>query len=357
MASTFIFKANRPIILIDTSILYISVYLECVKKHTSTSGEASGSYDYKSYIADAPRLTTLTKYDYKTLHKDIPFLNKLEENFIKSMHKLLEIHKGADFFNVIFGRDTPLSRNWRKLEIISSYKAQRKPMEQYDPFVAQYFWNKIMPRFILNFRSKVLYYEPLEADDVIYLMTKRLREIYPKTELCIVTNDRDYLQLADYKTTIYKTTGKPLEDDGLGEPLLDKAIKILSGDTSDNIRPIYKGCGETVAYGILKKLYYKKNRLKENEKTMLEEKLMVDKQLLGERFHTDLFRSEELAANIFNTLTKLRRESGEISVKTIEKRLEENARLIDLDRIPDKYKEGFFAKYNPEILTRKERTI
>lgn len=338
--TTFIFKETKPIIFIDTSILYLTVYLRSVKRHVSSSEG-----------------TLPETFDYKSLHKSENFLMKLEENFIMAMHKLLEIHKNADLFNVIFARDTPQTRNWRRLEITSSYKAHRQLMEKYDPFVAQYFWNKIIPRFILRYGSKVLYYEPLEADDVIYLMTKQFREIYPNVDICIVTNDRDYLQLADFKTTIYKTTGSVLEEEGLGEPLLDKAIKILSGDPSDNIRPIYKGCGEIVAYGILKKLYFSKERQKENEKTMLEEKLMVDKQLIGEKFQEDLLRVRDLAERIYNTLTKYRRDSGEVSIKSIEKRLNENARLIDLDRIPEKYKEGLFKKYNPSLIERKERTI
>ena len=339
----FVFKENKPIILVDTSILYLTIYLRCVKREAGSYSRSTSS--------------SVQSMDYKSLHKNVKFLNKLEETFIRAMYRLLDIHKDADLFNIIFGRDTPQTRNWRKLEITATYKAHRKMMEQYDPYVAQYFWNKIMPRFLLNYGSKVLYYEPLEADDVIYLMTKRLREIYPKLDICIVTNDRDYLQLADHKTSIYKTTGEMLEDDGLGEPLVDKAIKILSGDASDNIRPIYKGCGEIVAYGILKKLYFNKERQKLDEKSMLEEKLMVDKQLIGERFRDDLFRIDDLAGRIFNSLTKYRRDSGEVTAKSIAKRLEENVRLIDLDRIPEKYKEGFFKQYNPEILSRKERTI
>ena len=190
MANTFIFKENKAIILIDTSILYLTVYLRTVKRHV-------GSYSRS-------RSSTLPEsFDYKSLHKNVRFLNKLEENFISAMYRLLQIHKDADLFNVIFGRDTPQTRNWRKLEITSTYKAQRKLMEQYDPYVAQYFWNKIIPRFILNYGSKVLYYEPLEADDVIYLMTKRLREIYPSIDICIVTNDRDYLQLVSDRVTVY----------------------------------------------------------------------------------------------------------------------------------------------------------
>jgi len=313
-----VLKPSKTITIIDTSILYLIIYLRCVKNYTSS----------------------MSSFNYKSLHRNPNFLQYFESEFRREIGNLLRIDNNSTYNNMIFVRDTPIAHNWRKLSITNSYKSNRKPMTEFDPGVHNFFWNKLMPRLGLELGIKIIYCEPLEADDIVYLIVQKLRDIYPETKINIITNDRDYLQIADHKTSVYKTNGRLLEST-LGDSLFDRAIKILSGDTSDYIKPIYRGCGELTAYKLLKKLYLPKNY----QESVLAEKELVDKQLLGEMFQQDLLNTSNLGERIFMLLTKDRREKGNDTPKTIANNLEINARLIDLSRIPEKYKEDLFNKY------------
>ena len=81
--------------------------------------------------------------------------------------------------------------------------------------------------------------EEAEADDIIAIIKKKIREIQPNRNIVIVTGDFDYLQLADQYTSIIDLKGKLITEKSLGDPKLDLLSKIISGDNSDYIPSIF----------------------------------------------------------------------------------------------------------------------
>lgn len=140
-----------------------------------------------------------------------------------------------------------------RVEEFTSYKAQRKPMED-DLKIQIPKVFEILDAFEIN---KIVV-EGYEADDVIGTVTKKFRD---KVSIVIVSNDRDLWQLAG-KGTIIMVPGKKGQIDWMGEKEVDlrlgfEADKIadykgLRGDTSDNIPGVY-GIGEVTATKLLQK--------------------------------------------------------------------------------------------------------
>lgn len=82
--------------------------------------------------------------------------------------------------------------------------------------------------------------EKMEADDIIALTKKRLRTMDFYSDIIIITNDNDYLQLLDEQTHAYNMNHdrNNLRLRSAGSPDKDLLIKILMGDRSDNIPPV-----------------------------------------------------------------------------------------------------------------------
>jgi 5'-3' exonuclease len=80
-----------------------------------------------------------------------------------------------------------------------------------------------------------------EGDDIIAVATKYIKTINPEIKIVIITGDRDLLQLYEKGSIdIYDLKWEPMITDNTYKHLMRK---ILGGDTSDNIKPIYSGCG------------------------------------------------------------------------------------------------------------------
>ena len=84
---------------------------------------------------------------------------------------------------------------------------------------------------------KTVYHPHLEADDVIALYTKHLREKEPDAFIHIVTSDTDYIQLLQDNVELYTLNKKLLRDSKGFDGNVEKYLfcKCLMGDKSDNI--------------------------------------------------------------------------------------------------------------------------
>jgi len=133
---------------------------------------------------------------------------------------------------------------------VSSYKANRKGMP---PELAQQM--PVIKQILSALGVKVIECEGYEADDVL----GTLSDIFSgENECCIVTGDRDSLQLINDTTTVRLATNKGTvvydtaminEVYGL-EPLQLIEIKALQGDSSDNISGV-AGIGEKTALSLI----------------------------------------------------------------------------------------------------------
>ena len=102
-------------------------------------------------------------------------------------------------------------------------------------------YEKIIPKLIKENENKIfsLRLDKLEADDIIAIISRKYQTEKPDMKIYIVSGDKDFLQLGrnnlffiDYKSKKLLS----LSEDEAKEAL---KIKILTGDCSDNICPIF----------------------------------------------------------------------------------------------------------------------
>lgn len=158
-----------------------------------------------------------------------------EKHLRGQLDKLKKKYKGAKF---IFCKDEKQARVWRKA-VFPEYKANRG--------VADDMVHKLQGIVldVVGCYGTVLGAPSLEADDVAFLIVKHIRQCDDKSEIFIVTSDRDYLQMVDDRIQIVDGSGKWIT--GSGDSKRDLWTKIIMGDKSDNIPPIAKGCGKKTA--------------------------------------------------------------------------------------------------------------
>jgi 5'-3' exonuclease len=120
----------------------------------------------------------------------------------------------------------------------------------------------------------------LEADDCIALSVKYLNQKYPESRIFIITSDKDYLQLKADNVHLYNLAYKNLTEGKLatGNAEDDLKIKILMGDTSDNIPSVFPKCGFKTAQKCIKDEDFFKKKMANNsvyyEQYKLNEKLV-----------------------------------------------------------------------------------
>ena len=78
---------------------------------------------------------------------------------------------------------------------------------------------------------------------------KRLIEKYPQSKIFIITSDKDYLQLNSHNVHIFNLAFKNIAENksSTGDAKKDLEIKIIMGDTSDNIPSVFPKCGPKTA--------------------------------------------------------------------------------------------------------------
>ncbi len=221
------------------------------------------------------------------------FLDKLEKMYFSSLKTIIKKHNILKE-NIYFCMDCPRSEIWR-LELYSDYKGTRCNNKNLKG-IFNYIYDNIIPKLIETNEIKTMSYPNLEADDIIAIFKKNIREKHEDKEIIIITNDHDYLQLIDDNTYIYNLQKKLLNEKSLGNAKQDLMVKILMGDTSDNISRVFPKCGIKTA------LKYS------TDSELLEKKLNED----------DSYKQKYIL----------------------------NTKLIDFEEIPQIKREGVLNKYN-----------
>jgi len=184
------------------------------------------------------------------------FLEKFTKTFLESLtlfKKKLKLHKERikgqsktiPCPTIIAARDCPRKDIWRN-KLYEHYKETRAQDNGFNggPFF----------KFIYQDNNKLLYesgvkhilqFPNLEADDIIAIVKQELRAKYPDSKIYIIANDHDYLQLLDGQTEIINFQYKFLKEAKkvFPEPEKNLFYKIVLGDKSDNINPVFKKCG------------------------------------------------------------------------------------------------------------------
>jgi len=164
--------------------------------------------------------------------------------------RIFNIIKTLNPTKVILAFDTKGS--WR-YDVYEQYKANRKKTEGKKPLNKEAFMvalNDMIDTF-KNILTNIytIHADECEGDDIIAVLAKEFNK--QNEQVIIVSGDTDLNQLL-VQSNVRQYDPRKSEFFNVINPKLELQIKILSGDTSDNISPIKKGVGVKTAEKILK---------------------------------------------------------------------------------------------------------
>lgn len=218
-----------------------------------------------SYYIFHRYFATLRWYKYKVpdvncekIHEDEEFVTAFKKHVHNDIRKW---QKSWNFRNnIIFCLDCPRAEIWR-MELFPEYKGARVQSPTFNPNIFTIFY-ELMDNELKNIGIQSVSGEKLEADDVVYLLIERLRNIDESymNRIIVLTNDNDYLQMKTDSVDLYNLHNKDydISKRGSGDPKMDLMIKILMGDISDNIPAVAESVGKVTAEKIA--------RMSENER-------------------------------------------------------------------------------------------
>lgn len=267
----------KNVILVDSS--YTSFYRFFATKTWY-------SMAFKEEFKEIPDLKTYNWLDNKE------FIEKYEKMYLDSIKKLVSTKVYNDSI-IIFARDPPQETIWRNDEACD-YKAGRQDLTEKNNFkpVFKFTYQKLIPKWTKeNDNMFEIKQDKIEADDIIALSCKYIKEKFKDKDIYIVSGDEDFLQLGDdnvYFANYRKKKVFQLTKDEANNALIKK---IVEGDCSDNIPSIFKG----------KRIPNKKSLLEDIDKLM----------------------------DFINDNTDYK------------KKYDSNKKIIDFDFIPEKFKKKF----------------
>jgi 5'-3' exonuclease len=198
------------------------------------------------------------------------FVEKFRKTFVENLQQIpkkLKIHKEPVKPIIIVGKDCKREHIWRN-DIYSKYKATRTngPEDGFmgGPFFKMAYEDELFQK---GGAKAILKHPRLEADDCIALSVKYLLNKYPLCKIYIITSDKDYLQLNSHNVDLYTLTYKNLAEGktSTGNAQDDLKIKIIMGDTSDNIPSVFPKCGLKTAQKCVEDEEFFKKKMANNE--------------------------------------------------------------------------------------------
>lgn len=204
-------NSNKPIVIIDFSYYIFNRYYATYKWFSFKNKEI----DHENIIDDKEFLTAIIKH--------------FEADIVKILKKFNTI-----IDNIIICMDCPRSEIWRN-DIYNDYKGSRTPKKNFNSAIF-----KFITDYISEKKIKQIIFERLEADDIIYLLQNKIKNNVSQN-IIIITNDNDYLQLADTNVKIFNMQFKDIVLRGQQDTRKDLLFKVLYGDKSDNIPKICYG--------------------------------------------------------------------------------------------------------------------
>jgi 5'-3' exonuclease len=186
----------------------------------------------------------------ETIMDDDQFMSKYSKMFEKTLLELCKNNKVKEYSNVVFIKDCPRDKIWRHTHI-NGYKENRDDKSNtFNKNVFAYTYQTLIPSLEQQYGVQVFGHENLEADDVVAIVATQIMDTY-NTELVIITNDNDYIQLHTHANAsnlkITNLQGKQICERVGCEPEVYIQMKKILGDKSDNIPAIVRKCGEKTA--------------------------------------------------------------------------------------------------------------
>tara|TARA_Y100000389_G_scaffold195238_1_gene226366 strand:+ start:10080 stop:10862 length:783 start_codon:yes stop_codon:yes gene_type:complete len=170
--------------------------------------------------------------------KETEFKEKLIEKYEFYLNKLM---KDTKTDKMVIALDSLSEKNWKK-DIFPEYKSNR-PKNDDIHLLFKYLKQTFIPKLKKEYPNiEILIELGKEADDLVAEKIYELHQNKYEGDIIIIASDMDYLQLVekDNKVVIKDMNLKVLsEKDFVGSEYL--IWKIIHGDPSDNIPPIFKG--------------------------------------------------------------------------------------------------------------------
>jgi len=186
------------------------------------------------------------------------FMRMYEAKFREHVGKIAK-SLGVPMQSLVFARDCHREDIWRSA-IFPQYKAHRteceplnktgKPNNNMGPIIKYSNDNILSPNSPNRLPVKMIRVPGAEADDIIAVLTAYHNRVEPDREVWIVANDTDFYQLlTNSNNKIFKIGAKYTLTAAL--PTTDASTyletKVLCGDKTDGIPPIFTGCGPVTA--------------------------------------------------------------------------------------------------------------
>ncbi len=197
------------------------------------------------------------------------FVEKFRKTFVEhvqNISKKLGLNKLDIEPILIVGKDCKRENIWRN-EFFPKYKATRANGTE-DGFMGGPFFKMAYEEelFVKGGAKAILKHCKLEADDCIAISVKLLKTKYPDCSIYIITSDKDYLQLNSHNVHIFNLAFKNIADNksSTGDAKKDLEIKIIMGDTSDNIPSVFPKCGPKTAQKCIEDSEFFKKKMADN---------------------------------------------------------------------------------------------
>lgn len=251
---------------------YDKMYLERFKKLFAKSGFKT----LMSLLSSKKNIEKTRNKEIKTLESQLeninkkvgPIKSKLKKVMTKYNKILRNFHK-IPFSQFIFALDCPRRNIWRQ-EYFNQYKANRDEVYKKSKWkgsgIFRHTINELLPNLVKENNMTMIGENTLESDDVIALTHRYIRQVYPKKNIIIITNDYDMLQLIDGKTSIVNLKGVDLHTKSFGDKRTDLLLKVLCGDPSDNIKSCFPKCGKKTALNLIRDPRKLEEKLNSNPK-------------------------------------------------------------------------------------------
>jgi 5'-3' exonuclease len=185
----------------------------------------------------------MEEFDYENLNENSNFILAFFRHFETDIKKILRKYKTVKT-NIIFSTDCSRSDIWRN-EIYENYKLTRAKKTNFNSIIFTLFKN-----YISNFNYNYCECDKLEADDITYIIQRKIKDECENYNIFIITNDNDYLQMYDNKTHIHNMQFKDISLRIKNSPKIELEFKIIYGDKSDNITKIQLGLNKETALKI-----------------------------------------------------------------------------------------------------------
>ena len=261
---------TKPVMLIDTSYFIFYRYFAV----------------YNWY-----KLAQEKMLDVPTIIENVAFMEKFKKLFEDNLEKLRKNHN-IPHHNIIFAKDCMRDHIWRYKFYANYKKSREERLATFNGDIFKYCYNTLLPMLEKKLQIQSCEHPCSEADDIIAVFTRKIRQQSPNTSIVIVTNDNDYLQLIQENVLLVNMKNIDLSSRLSCTPETYLLIKIIMGDKSDNIPSVFPKCGEKKAQQLAEDAQMLNDRLTKNEdfRQRFElNSLLIDTTKIPDEIKNDLF--------------------------------------------------------------------